>query len=181
MFTWLRNLFGGKPQNDTPDINIHKTVHDLEPGYILDYDMDSWEVLASYTYRYKGYSTKEYKIRSGSKTRFLNVSDANSLLLSMSEEADINQVDPKLRSSVLEGNPIVHIHWKDERYTLKESSQGEFTDDRLQDWAAFRGHEYTNGDNTAFIYASKWEDGSVECYTGNYVKEFQIENILPGR
>ena len=180
MFNWLRNLFGGKPETETADIQINKTVHDLKPGYILDYNMESWEVRAAYTYRYKGYATKEYKIRSGSKTAFLNVSDANSLLLSLSQEANINQVDPQLRSSVLNGNPLVRITWNGEPFTLKESTQGEFTDDALQDWAAFHGHEYVNEDNSAFVYVSRWEDGSVECYEGSYLKEFEVSNILPG-
>lgn len=179
MFTWLRNLFGGKPEEE--DININLTVHDLKPGSLLDYNMESWEVLASYTYRYKGYMAKEYKIRSGSRTLFLNVSDSNSLLLSMSGETNINQVDAQLRSSVLDGQPIARFTWKGETYTLKESSQGEFTDDRLQDWAAFKGYEYVNGDNSKLVYVSKWEDGSIECYAGDYLKEFEISNILPGK
>ncbi len=178
MFDWFFNLFGNKKKEEEAPIKIERTVHDLEVGYILDYNLESWEVLASATYRYKGHMAKEYKIRSSNKTLFLNVSDSNSLLLSMSEEANINQVDSALRSSVLQNQPIVRLDWKGETYTLKEASQGQYTDDRLQDWASFSGWEYVNSGNNKFIYVSRWEDGSVECYVGEYLKEFHISNIL---
>lgn len=177
MFDWLASLFVKKKQEEE-EIKINRTVHDLEVGYILDYDLESWEVLASYTYKYKGHVAKEYKIRSGSETRFLNVSDSNSLLLSVSKEANINNVHPSLRSSVLNEQPLARIEWKGEVYTLKEASKGQFTDDKLQDWAAFSSWEYVNVDNSKFIYVSRWEDGSVECFVGDYVKEHQISNIL---
>ena len=180
MLNWLRNLFGGKPE-EPAEINVNQTVHDLKRGYILDYDMESWEVVGSYTYRYKTHVAKEYKIRSGSKTLFLNVSDANSLLLSLSGETNINEVDARLRTSIASEQPIVRFDWKGETYTLKETSRGQFTDNRLQDWADFVGYEYVDKDNARFVYISKWEDGSIECYTGKYLKEFEISNILPGK
>jgi len=180
MFKWLTNLFGSKKE-ETPVPNVNLSVHDLKPRYILDYDLDSWEVIASYTYKYAGYIAKEYKIRSGSETKFLNVSDSNSLLLSMSQEANINQVDERLRTSVAKGQPIAKLNWNGEEYMLKEQSQGEFTDDNLQDWASFMGWEYVNSDNSKFVYVSKWEDNSIECYTGVYLKEHAISNIIQSK
>lgn len=177
MFDWFFNLFGKKKEEEAP-IKIDRTVHDLEVGYILDYDLESWEVLASYTYRYKGHVAKEYKIRSSNETRFLNVSDSNSLLLSISKEANINNVDASLRSSVLNNQPLARIDLGGVVYTLKEASKGQFTDDRLQDWASFASWEYVNSSTNQFIYVSRWEDGSVECFVGEYLKEFQISNIL---
>lgn len=176
MFDWLANLFGKKKQEE--EIKINRTVHDLQVGYILDYNLESWEVLASYTYKYKGHVAKEYKIRSGSETQFLNVSDSNSLLLSVSKEANINNVHPSLRASILNEQPLARIEWQGEVYTLKEAAKGQFTDDKLQDWAAFSSWEYVNAENSKFIYVSRWEDGSVECFVGNYVKEHQVSNIL---
>lgn len=176
MFDWFFNLFK-KKEDETP-ININQTVHDLKKGYILDYNMESWEVLAAYTYKYKGHSSKEYKLRSSSETRFLNVSDSNSLLLSLSKEANINNVSPSLRSSVAQGQPLTRFQWNEETFNLKESSQGQWTDDALQDWASFSSWEYVNRDNTKFVYVSKWEDNSIECYVGDYLKEHEISNIL---
>ncbi|MGH1339863.1 MAG: DUF4178 domain-containing protein [Aureispira sp.] len=178
MFDWFFNLFGKKKQQEEEEIKIDRDVHDLEVGYILDYNLESWEVLASYTYRYKGHMAKEYKIRSSGETRFLNVSDSNSLLLSISKEANMNNIDPSLRSSVLGQNPLARINWQGVAYSLKESSKGQFTDDRLQDWASFSSWEYVDAANEKFIYVSRWEDGSVECFVGDYIKEFQISNIL---
>lgn len=176
MFDWFLNLFGKKKEEEI--IEINKTVKDLDVGYILDYDLESWEVLASYTYRYKGHVAKEYKIRSSGDTRFLNVSDSNSLLLSISKETNINNVNPSLRSSVLNNQPLARVDWNGETYTLKESSKGQFTDDQLQDWASFSSWEYVNTSSSKFVYVSRWEDGSVECFTGDYLKEHQISNIL---
>lgn len=179
MFDWFFNLFRKNKEDENP-ININLSVYDLKKGCILDYNLESWEVLAAYTYRYKGYSSKEYKLRSSSETRFLNVSDSNSLVLGMSKEANINNIDAQLRSSVAQGQPLTRVTWENEIYTLKESAQGEFADDQVQDWAKFSSWEYVNAANTKFVYISKWEDNSIECYVGDYLKEHEISNILAG-
>jgi len=176
MFDWFFNLF--KTKKEEQPIKIDYNVHDLEKGYLLDYNLESWEVLAAYTYQYKGHSSKEYKIRSSSETQFLNVSDTNSLLLGLSKEANINNVDSGLRSSVAMGQPQTRLTWEGETYNLKESAQGQFTDDATPDWARFSSWEYVNAANTKFVYVSKWEDNSIECYVGVYLKEYEISNIL---
>jgi hypothetical protein len=79
---------------------------------------------------------------------------------------------------VLNNQPIARLTWQEEVYTLKESAQGQFTDDRLQDWASFSSWEYVNAENSKFVYVSRWEDGSVECFVGEYLKEYEISNIL---
>jgi hypothetical protein len=177
MFDWFFNLFKTKKEEEQP-IKIDYTVHDLKKGYLLDYNLESWEVLAAYTYRYKGYSSKEYKIRSSSETRFLNVSDSNSLLLGMSKEANINNIDSSLRDSVARGQPMSRLSEGGETYNLKESAKGQFADDATQDWASFSSWEYVNAANTKFIYVSQWEDMSIECYVGEYLKEYEISRIL---
>ena len=90
----------------------------------------------------------------------------------------MNNINPSLRSSVLNKNPLTRLNWEEETYTLKESSNGQFTDDRIQDWANFSSWEYVNATNDKFIYVSLWEDGSAECFLGDYIKEYQISNIL---
>ncbi|MBL4651180.1 MAG: DUF4178 domain-containing protein [Aureispira sp.] len=177
MFDWFFNLFKTKKEEEQP-IKIDYNVHDLGKGYLLDYNLESWEVLAAYTYKHKGYSSKEYKIRSSSETRFLNVSDSNSLVLGLSKEANINNVDSGLRSSVATGQPLARLTWDGDTYNLKESAEGQFADDATQDWASFSSWEYVNAANTKFIYVSKWEDNSIECYVGEYVKEYEISSIL---
>lgn len=176
MFDWFFKLFK-KKEKETP-ININLSVYDLRKGCILDYDMESWEVLGSFTYQHKGYVSKEYKIRSSSQTLFLNVTDSNSLKLSLSSEANINNIDANLRSSIVKGDPLAKINWEGEKYTLKEESRGKFAEDEQMEWDSFRGWEYSNADNTKFVYVSQWEDGSLECYTGKYLKEFEISNIM---
>ena len=64
------------------------------------------------------------------------------------------------------------------RVKLKETAKGTFADDSRQDWASFSSWEYVNAANTKFVYVSKWEDNSIECYVGDYLKEHEISNIL---
>lgn len=177
MFDWFFNLFK-KKEDETP-ININLTVHDLKRGYILDYDLDSWEVLAEYTYRFPGHTSKEYKLRSSSATRFLNVSDGNSLILSWSQEANINSIDGNLRSSILNNQALARVEWEGETYSIKENSKGSFMEGNSGHWDDFQSWEYVNNENTKFIYISKWADNSIECYRGDYLKEHEVSNIIP--
>lgn len=176
MFDWFFNLF--KKKEEEAPIKVDYSVHDLKPGYLLDYDMESWEVLAAYDYEYVTHSSKEYKIRSGSKTMFLNVSDSNDLILGLSEEANINFIHSGLRTGALDGKPMTRVNWEGEAYTIKETAEGKFREEGRSSWAKFSSWEYVNPDGTKFIYVSKWEDNSIECYTGTFLKEYQISNIL---
>jgi len=176
MFDWFFNLF--KKKEEEAPIKVDYSIHDLQPGFLLDYDMESWEVVGAYDYEYVTHSSKEYKIRSGSKTMFLNVSDSNDLILGLSEETNINSIDMGLRLGVAQENPTARVNWKGEAYTIKETSKGKFREEGRSSWAAFSSWEYVNAEGTKFIYVSKWEDNSIECYTGTFLKEYQISNIL---
>ena len=178
MLNWFLGLFRKEKVEYVPE-HIDISIQDLKAGALLDYGMQSWEVIESYTYKYSGYSSKEYKIRSDkNETKFLNVTDSSKLYLSLSQEANINNVDARLRSSIAQDQPVTKLHWQGDEYLLKEATQGKFTEDKYQEWANFKGWEYVNSATTKFVYVSKWEDNSIECYNGLYLKEHEITNLL---
>lgn len=178
MLNWLLNLFRKEKEEYVPE-HIDITIYDLKAGALFDYNMESWEVISSSSYKYSGYSSKEYKIRSGkNETKFLNITDSNRLYLSLSHETNINNVDERLRNSVAQGQPLAKFTWEGEEYVLKEATKGQYSEDKYQEWASFQGWEYVNKESTKFVYVSKWEDNSIECYSGLYLKEHEISNLL---
>ena len=41
------------------------------------------------------------------------------------------------------------------------------------------GKRYINEEETQFISISYWEDGSIEAFIGDFIKERDVTNILP--
>jgi hypothetical protein len=177
-FAWLRRLFGGKKKSEDQLI-VDYGLKDLKKGYLLDYDLQTWEILEEYKYKYGSRYTKEYKIRSAEQTLYLNVMDTDQLLLSVCSSININKVNANLRTAVLKENLPANFAYNGQSYYLSEELDGYFTEVKENDWAGFSGWEYINEEETQFISISYWEDGSIEAFIGDFIKERDVTNILP--
>ena len=47
------------------------TLDRMQQGYMVDYDLNTWEVIGCNTYDYDGYLTREWELRCGEEVRLL--------------------------------------------------------------------------------------------------------------
>jgi hypothetical protein len=105
--------------------------------------------------------------------------DTDQLLLSVCSSININKVNANLRTAVLKENLPANFAYNGQSYYLSEELDGYFTEVKENDWAGFSGWEYINEEETQFISISYWEDGSIEAFIGDFIKERDVTNILP--
>ena len=68
-------------------------VTDLDKGFVFEYDLKSWEVQEVYKYDWGDhFFSYEYKISSGSETRFLSVEDDDELFVVLSQKSNIRKI-----------------------------------------------------------------------------------------
>ena len=81
----FKNLFGGKKEDPKP---FSRTPLDLDQGYIFEYDMQSWEVMAVYEYDWGDEDfSKEFKVSDGQNTYYLSVEEDDEIEMTWSKKS----------------------------------------------------------------------------------------------
>lgn len=177
------NLFS---KNEESKDYGNMTVHNLEVGCVLEYDMRIFEVKEAYEYDWgDNCFSKEYKISDGTETLFFSVEEDNELELSMFETVKIRKIQEDL-PEFIKGNkkPPNSIEYKGVKYILDEEAPGYFRDCRYprekeDSWTEFVCWDYYDDDEKKMLSLEQWGDESFEASTGIVIKEFEISNILP--
>lgn len=176
------NLFGKKEKKeeevDPLDIRLIK----LKAGYILDYDLSSWEVKEVYNYDWGDeFFTKEYKLSNGSDILYLHVEEDDELELEVSRKVKPASIDPDLAEHIArDGHPPKKIHYKGTDYFLDSESPGYFNEETKPDqWVEHIAWSYYDEQDEKTLSIEQWDEREFEAAVGKVVKEFEISNIIP--
>ena len=161
-------------------------VHDLElaklkTGFLVDYDLKTWEVTAVCRYDYsQGYATDEWELTSGREKRYLERAEDDEISWGFSQKIPIGAIDGDVRKQIIDqGDPPDQITHKGTTYYLDESGVGRM---RRQGQAEkeFAFWEFIDEADDKFLTIEQWDETDFEAAAGFYVEEYQFSNILPG-
>ncbi|WP_435262173.1 DUF4178 domain-containing protein [Tenacibaculum sp. nBUS_03] len=156
-------------------------VTDLEKGYLLDYDLETWTVTKMSEYDWgNNFFTREFTIESKGKKRFLHLEDDDELIITLSEQIKYR----KLGATVVDyiennGKPPKEISYKDTIYYLDEESSGYYRDVENENWEELISFDYLNDDENKCLTIEQWDENDFEASVGKTLKSFEISNILP--
>lgn len=175
----LRNWFGKK--DDDEEVFRDYTLETMKVGYMVDYDLNTWEVIGCNTYDYDGYLTAEWELRCGDDVRFLERSEEDGKVYwTLTRRIGINQIQEKVAEEIArEEDPPEEIHFGGDPFTAVESSGGIFREGDSEEGREFVVWEYEGGENRV-LYISQWGEQDFSAYEGEYVEEYQFTDILPG-
>lgn len=169
-----------EPDYDPNDIR----VTDLRAGFILDYDLKSWQVKEAYEYDWGDqYFTREFLLDSGDEVVYLHIDDNEELELSICKKIKIRAVDTDLPEYILEHEqPPKKIVFEGKEYYLDRESPGYFSDEPENEasWTELISWDYYDKEETNLITIEQWGDKEFAAACGKVVKEYEISNILPG-
>ena len=159
------------------------TVHDLDYGFILEYDLKSWKVEEVYEYDWGNNNFSwEYLINSGDEKAFLSVSGDNDLNLTLTKQIKIRKLDEDLVDIITKTEKAPSkLFWENEKYFLDEDSAGYCKDhsNKSNTWDELISYDYFNEEEDKIISITQWDDRNFEAFAGIVLKEYQIENIIP--
>ncbi len=167
-----------KPHYDATNI----TVKDLNLGFVFEYDLDNWEVIACYEYDWgNNFFTQEYKISNGTKTLYLSVEDDDELELTLMSKIKVRQLGAKVQQQLMEEQKAPNsFEYEGRSYFLDEESAGFFNDVAAGDeWVEFVSWTYEDEMGDLLITIEQWDEHEFAASAGKYIDAYEISNILP--
>lgn len=181
MISFFKKLFGAKKTSEgvVNDAQIEYSVADIKKGFILDYDLRSWEVkdVAVYTWD-NGVKEYEYHIFDGRQNLFLGYAPSDNTV-NIFWEAVMDKVWPQARENIRKEKDLTAMefeyegkkyHFAGEGVAMIKNSTEKF---EMQNWL----FESSDGEN--IISFNKYEDKTLGVYVGKWLEFHQISNILP--
>lgn len=175
----LKRLFGIRKANkSTGDTQVDFEVKDLKKGFILDYDLKSWEVQDVAVYEWdNGVKDYEYTIFDGKEKQFLNYESASGNI-SVYWKSQINEIWGDFRAMIRKGEDITN-----ETFTVGGSEFYFAGEGAARVKSMTETFHMTNwlfqSDDNRYISFNKYEDGFLEAYEGIGLSPHAVSNILP--
>lgn len=182
--SFFKDLFSRKDKKEESIDPLNIKLTELKKGYILDYDLSSWEVKEVYNYDWGDeFFTKEYKIFNGKDSRYLHVEDDDELELIIAEKIKPTTIDPDLPEHINNhGRPPKKIHYKGSEYRLESTSPGFFNEEgKKEQWVEHISWTYYDTDEVKTINIEQWGEFEFEASIGKVVEAYEISNIVPSK
>jgi hypothetical protein len=156
-------------------------VTDLENGYLLDYDFETWTVTKMSEYDWgSNFFTREFTITSKDKVRYLHIEDDGKLIITLSEEIKFRKLGVEVLDHIeLNGKPPKKINFLGITYFLDEKSPGFYRNTENESWEELISFDYLDDDEKKCLSISQWGDDDFEASFGEIIKPMDISNILP--
>ena len=173
-------LFGKKKVDEGPDPLADLVLEKLRVGYLVDYDLQTWQVTgySRYTFSGKDDSVEEWELTAAGEQRYLERADGG---WSLSRKISIGAIDGDIRRHILDhDDPPGRIVFKGTAYHLDASYAGRMFPDGKGSGEDVIRWEYLDEDETSFVGIEQWSETEFAAATGFIVEDYQFDHILPG-
>jgi hypothetical protein len=180
LFDWL---LGKKKQEEIkPYFDPTKVkLEDLRPGWLVDFDMKTWEVIARHRYDMgDGFEMIEWELRSSNEIRYLCREEDDGIYWTLMKKVPLGAIDPGLKKHILQNeDPPQRLQYEGMVYEMVSYGGAKFFKNGMPPAIPFLYWEYESSDGTKVITVEQWGDTEFEASAGEYVEEYQFSNILP--
>lgn len=184
----FRKWLGKKESEDTSYQDL--TLELMTVGFLVDYDLETWEVIGVNVYDYDGFQTQEWELRCNNEMRFLErAEDDGQIEWTLTRRVPLGEVEGDVAGAILDGgDPPEVVTYKDRAYNAVESSTGirrPFDDGGGEEEVGDddEGGEFVSwsyeGEDRRVLYVLQRGEREFVAYEGEYVEEYQFTEILP--
>ena len=176
---WLDFL--KKDKKKDPDPLSDLTLSNLQVGYMVDYDMKTWEVKAYHYYDWGGGELSyEWQLESVDDALYLEREADDEDVWSISRKISVSRLDPGIKGHIRKHeDPPDEIAFEETTYYLEESGSGHFFKDGKGSGEKFFVWDYEDDSGKKFISIERWGENDFDASVGTVVEEYQFTNILP--
>ncbi len=169
-----------EPHFDPTDIKIT----DIRKGFVLDYDLKTWEVKEEYEYDWGDeYFTYEYKLVSDSSDiLFLSIENDDILECIVSKKVSFGKLGNEVEDAIKKNErPPKEVILEGKVYYREEESPGYFKNiHEDKESYEFISWDYYDETEKFTLTIEQWGDDEFEASTGIVVAPSLFSNILPG-
>jgi len=181
----LFDFFKDKAKRDEQlDSITNLTLDAMRPGFLVDYDLKTWEVKAANKYIWGEALSLEWQLVSASDTLYLECATDDETEWCISRPISFRSLGDAVRKTILETSDAPEeITWQGKTYYLEETAGGHYfangqvamkdEGDPLLLW------DYETEDGEEYLTIEQWGENDFEAYAGGPAHEYQFSNILP--
>jgi hypothetical protein len=169
-------LFGKK--EEAPEYS-EPTLETMQVGYMVDYNLRTWQVTACAEYDYDGFICREWTLRGGEDIYFLEGSEADGRMVwTLTQAVDFFSFAGGLAEAIESaGDPPEMVQWSGDTYHAVESSAGLYRESGKEE-RPFVSWSY-EGNGGSLLFISQWGDRDFSAYVGQRVEAYEFSDILP--
>ena len=156
-------------------------LQDMQRGYLFDYDMRTWQVLAVHDYVYgKHHKAREWEIEHSNERCFLQRSSDDEVSWCWGTKINLTAITPDVRKSIIDSeDPPSKVTLQGQQYHLEESGTGLFYREQGKEAAEFIYWELIDAQDKHFITIEQWDECDFTASLAEQVERWQFSNILP--
>ena len=174
-------LTGKKKELEGPDPLHDLTLAKMKVGYLVDYDLKTWQVTERHRYDYDGDRSDEWELTAGSEVCYLERTEDDEVEWALSRKMPIGAIDGDVRRHIIDhDDPPAKIVYRGTTYYLEASGPAYFYKDGKGSAEGFVYWEFIDEDDENFVNIEQWGETEFEASAGRWVEEYQFSHILPG-
>lgn len=177
----IKDFFKKRKKDDVQplgDISLDK----LKKGYLVDYDLKTWEVAAHNLYDWgDGEITHEWQLKSVDEIVYLENESDDEEDWSLNKKIAFGSLGANVKKSIIEtGDPPDAIAFEGTTYYLEEMAGGHFYKDGQGPGKEVLRWSYEDDPGQRFLGIEQWGEEDFDATVGQPVEPYQFTNILPG-
>lgn len=177
----LKGLFNRLKNTKAPDPITGLSLKDIKKGYLVDYDLKSWEVVSANRYDWGGGEVSyEWQLTSHDDTLFLEREPDDEDYWCVSRKIPLNRLDDTIIQTLRNGgDPPDTIPFEGKTYHLDETGGALFFKDDAREGKEIFKWDYCDDSSEFYLTIEQWGERDFELSAGTRAHEYQFSNVLP--
>ena len=175
----LRKWFGGRQDEDEPTYQEY-SLSTMKVGFLVDYDLKTWQVTGRGSYDYEGYTTEEWELQADDQVCFLErgVEDGKAYW-TLTRAIGIDEIEGDIAAAIIAaGDPPETVRFEGDEYVGSTSDAGLYRKAGTDAEREFVNWSF-EGEESKVLFISQWGERDFAAYAGLEVEEYQFTDILP--
>ncbi|MFC1824604.1 DUF4178 domain-containing protein [Thermodesulfobacteriota bacterium] len=158
------------------------TLARLKVGYLVDYDLKSWEVTACNRYDWgDGDISREWQLKSAEEVVYLEKESDDDEEWSLNRKIAFGRLGSEIKARILEkGDPPDEVLFEGSTYYKEETAGGLFYKNGQDSGQEMLRWSYEDEEGEVYLGIEQWGEQDFDATIGKPVEEYQFTNILPG-
>ncbi|MEM7351308.1 MAG: DUF4178 domain-containing protein [Acidobacteriota bacterium] len=172
-----------KPQ-DPPELDPLKdlVLAKLKVGYLVDYDLRTWQVTDYARYRFNdGRESEEWELTAERDKRYLELASDDADVWTLSEDIPVGALGGGVRQHILDhDDPPEQVTYQGRVYYSEGSNGGQLIPGGGGPRRDLIQWELLDESEEHFLSIMQWSETEVTAVAGIFVEDYQFSDILPG-
>jgi hypothetical protein len=160
----------------------HLTLSKMKKGYMVDYDLKTWEVIQKNCYDWgEGDVSHEWHLKSYDDVVFLEMETDDEESWSLNRKISFARLDDAIKEQIIaSGDPPQRIIFEGKTYYLEETAGGHFFSGCTGQGREMLRWSYEDETGQSYLGIEQWGERDFDATLGQLVEPYQFTHILPG-